>query len=244
MAHYGTLHEFKFADQADDLRGAELYGSHDEKLGHIDDVIFDHSDGLIKYAVVDTAGWLRHRRFIVPAEMIHPYAKHEDHFAVDLNKKQIESFPPYDSKALESSEAWERYEKQYRKKWESEGNVAHQIGTDHNITPPADEIPIEPGSMAAMGGTPGYVPDVTPQRIESPTKLPGGPTTTLHIEEETATSDAVAPWSSQARWEQFQGSLRRHLPDIQRECKTCGPDQKMQGRDAMTREPEELDKAG
>src|SRR5438270_7127697 len=102
MAHYGTLHSFNFADQASDVRGAELYGADDEKLGKIDDAIIDHRDGLIKYAVVDTGGWLRSRKFMVPAEMIHPYAKHEDHFAADLTKKQIESCPPYDENATSS----------------------------------------------------------------------------------------------------------------------------------------------
>jgi hypothetical protein len=243
MAHYGTLHDYKFADQAHDLRGAELYGSNDEKLGKIDDVILDHRNGLVKYAVVDTGGWLRHHKFIVPAQFIHPYAKHEDHFAADLTKSRIEKFPPYNEKALESPEAWERYEREYNQHWESQGNVGHQIGSDRNVTPPADEVPTEPGTMAAMSGTPGYVPNLTPERIESPTKLPQGPGVMLHKQEDTATSHATAPWSSQARWEQFQGSIRRHLPEILKECKTCGPDQKMQSRDAMTKEPEELDKA-
>jgi hypothetical protein len=35
MAQSGTLHDRKFADQAHDLRGAELYGSNDEKLDRI-----------------------------------------------------------------------------------------------------------------------------------------------------------------------------------------------------------------
>ncbi|MBV8206668.1 MAG: PRC-barrel domain-containing protein [Acidobacteria bacterium] len=243
MAHTSTLHDYRFRDQADDVRGAEVYGRNDDKLGVIDDVIIDHADGLIKYAVVDTGGWLRHRKFMVPAHVIHPYARHEDHFAVDLTRKQVESFPAYDAKAFDSEENWNRYEQQFRNHWESQGNVAHQAGSDHNVTPPAAETPVEAGSIAA-GNTRGYVPNFTPERIESPTKLPGGPSYMLHQQEDTATSHATAPWSSQARWQQFQGSIRRHLPEILRECKTCGPDQKMQSRDAMTREPEELDKAG
>jgi len=48
MAQFGTLHDRKFADQAHDLRGAELYGSNDENVGRINDAILDHRDGLIK----------------------------------------------------------------------------------------------------------------------------------------------------------------------------------------------------
>src|SRR5436190_20382911 len=76
--HLGTLSSFRFADDATDLRGTTLYGVGDEKLGTIDDVIFDHGTGRIQYAVVDTGGWLRHRRFIVPADRIRAYEKHED----------------------------------------------------------------------------------------------------------------------------------------------------------------------
>jgi uncharacterized protein YrrD len=41
-----------------DIRGSKLYGLNDEKLGKIDDVIFDHGTGEIRYVVVDTGGWL------------------------------------------------------------------------------------------------------------------------------------------------------------------------------------------
>src|SRR5947207_13731349 len=117
MAHYSTLHDFKFADQANDLRGAELYGFKDEKLGKIDDVIFDHQSGVIKYGVVDTAGWLRHRKFIVPAELIHPYAQHEDQFAADLSKEQTETFPAYAQKPAEPPAQRADYEQQSRNGW-------------------------------------------------------------------------------------------------------------------------------
>ena len=231
MAHYGTLHDYEFAEQANDVRGAELCGSGDEKLGKIDDVIFDHEDGSIKYVVVDTGGWLHSRKFIVPAEMIHPCAKHKDHFAADLTKKRVESFPPYDEKSVGSTEAWDRYEKQYREKWESQGSVGHQVGSDHNVTPRADQMPASGSSIAAAGG--GYsAADFTPKRMVSPTKLPGGPTSMPHLEEETATSHAVLPEHDRTspehisvgeeRWSNFQNSVQRSLPELRKRCTTCG----------------------
>ena len=33
MAHYGTMRDFRFSHDVDDIRGAALYGSNDEKLG-------------------------------------------------------------------------------------------------------------------------------------------------------------------------------------------------------------------
>ena len=227
--HYGSLSSFRFADEASDLRGTLLYGRGDEKLGTIDDVIFDHTTGRIRYAVVDTGGWLRHRRFMVPADRIRAYEKHEDHFYADLTRQQVESFPPYDAKHLESEEAWSKYEQEYQKAWKAEGNVMHRDGSDHNITPTPDQMPAAPAGEL-KSAVPGHVPEVWPERIESPTKLPGGPGVMDKPQEATATSGVVSPWSSQNRWEAFQGSLNRHLPDILKDCKTCGPDQRMQQR--------------
>jgi hypothetical protein len=58
MAHYGILGGTAIAESGEDIRGAHLYGTNDEKLGKIEDVIFDHSTGEIQYVVVDTGGWL------------------------------------------------------------------------------------------------------------------------------------------------------------------------------------------
>ena len=257
MAHYSTLHDFKFADQATDLRGAELYGTNDDKLGKIDDVIFDHQSGTIKYAVVDTGGWLRHRKFIIPAELIHPYAKHEDHFAADLSKEQVETFPPYNEKSLESPEQWGNYVKQYRDEWarydkeydqkfESQGNVGHREGSDHLVTPTADEMPVSSGGGSASAtGTPGYTPNLTPERIVSPTAPPRGPGVMLHPQEDTPTSHAVNPWTKRTldtvqstRWQNFQSSIQRDLPQITRVCGVCGTDQRIGSESVASREPE------
>ncbi len=62
MNHYGTLRDFRFSEKdVDDIRGSNVYGLNDEKLGDINDVIFDHSTGDIRYVVVDTAGGCRAR---------------------------------------------------------------------------------------------------------------------------------------------------------------------------------------
>jgi uncharacterized protein YrrD len=78
MAHQGTLRDYRFSNAAEDIRGAKLYGLNDEKLGPIDDVIFDHSTGLIRYVLVDTGGWLTSKQFIVPADRLRSSAEHKD----------------------------------------------------------------------------------------------------------------------------------------------------------------------
>src|SRR5690348_12890785 len=98
MPHYSSLREYTFAGaNADDIRGSTVYGLGDEKLGKIDDVIFDHTTGDIGYVIVDTGGWLKSKKFLVPAERLSQLTStHEGDFYVPLTKNQIESFPPYE----------------------------------------------------------------------------------------------------------------------------------------------------
>ncbi|SRR6266852_5973085 len=84
MSHYGTLRDYPISEAAEEIRGAKVYGLNDEKLGKIDDVIFDHSTGLIRYVVVDTGGWLKTKKFIVPADRLRASTNHKDDFEVDL----------------------------------------------------------------------------------------------------------------------------------------------------------------
>src|SRR5205807_4440771 len=85
MPHYGILRDYKF-DDIEDVRGADVYGVNDERLGTIQDVIFDHSSGEIRYVVVDTGGLLSSKRFMVPISRVEPYGNHDDKFYAELDK--------------------------------------------------------------------------------------------------------------------------------------------------------------
>jgi len=130
MAHVGTLRDFRFENSTDDIRGAALYGREDEKLGKIKDVIFDHSSGAVRYAVVDTGGWLKSKLFLVPAERIRPRGDKDDEYFVALTKEQIENFPVYDENTVGDEKRWDAYERGYRgsAKFEETGDVLHQAG--------------------------------------------------------------------------------------------------------------------
>jgi sporulation protein YlmC with PRC-barrel domain len=143
MAHLGTLHDFSFEDRADDIRGASLYGSNNEKVGKIDDVIFDHSTGDLKYVVVDAGGWLSSKKFMVPANRIRPRNEKEDEYVADLSKKQIETFPTYDEENLKDEKRWGEYEREYRRAsgFEETGGVLHQAGSTNILVP--DSLPAE-----------------------------------------------------------------------------------------------------
>ncbi len=142
MNHYGTLRDFRFSDKdVDDIRGSNVYGSDDDKLGDIDDVIFDHATGDIRYVVVDTGGWLSSKKFLVPAERLQPSAEHDDDYQVNLTKQQIENFPPYDEKTVTDNDRWKDYETRYNAGW-SDGEVMYRKDApDRIITPRDDEMP-------------------------------------------------------------------------------------------------------
>jgi sporulation protein YlmC with PRC-barrel domain len=147
MAHYGRLREYRFSDDVDDIRGATLYGVDDEKLGKIDDVIFDHASGTIQYAVVDSGGWFSSKKFLVPAERIRPYGKNEDDFYADMTKAQIESLPRYEEDHFSSKDDrenerdWSDYNERYRKSLQTDGGVLHREASTHIITPEPSELP-------------------------------------------------------------------------------------------------------
>jgi hypothetical protein len=150
MANYGMLRNYRFTDTAEDIRGSKLYGKDDEKLGKIDDIVFDHTSGVIRYVIVDTGGWLTTRKFLVPADQLRASAKHQDDFAADLSKEQIENLPPYNETDLESDEQWANYEGRYRSEWKA-NPVMHRAETDRNITPTTQQLPGNSPSARAAG---------------------------------------------------------------------------------------------
>lgn len=116
---YTTLRDYRFSRDIDDIRGSAVFGPGDEKLGKVDDVIFDSDNGQIRYLVVDTGGWLSSRRFLVPPEELTPSSTHENDFSSSLTKTQIERFPALDEKVLEDKQNFENYEQKYRTSWTS-----------------------------------------------------------------------------------------------------------------------------
>ena len=207
MAHFGTLRDYRFSDSqeaAEDIRGATVYGRNDEKLGKIDDVIFDHNNGEIRYVVIDTGGWLSSKKFLVPPQQLRQAARHKDDFFVDLDKKQIESFPQYQESDVSSQDRWQNYEDRYQAAWMA-GPVQHRKGSDHNITPTADEMPAEPGSIGSQISQ-------AENRSLSERVIPAG-TDEVTIENSGA---GIGP-----RWLTFESRLRQHHRDLTSNCPSC-----------------------
>lgn len=118
---FRRLRESAIGDQTEDIRGATVYGSDNEKVGAIDDVIYDPDTSTARYAIVDTGGWLSSRKFLVPSDHIRSSAHDPNNFHVNLTRTQIEELPQFNEEVLSSDERFVDYENRYRSKWQSYG---------------------------------------------------------------------------------------------------------------------------
>lgn len=172
MPHYGILRDFRFND-VQEVRGAEVYGVNNEKLGIVDDVIFDHSTGEIRYVVVDTGGWLASKKFLVPLSRIQPYGtQNEDKFYAELDKERIQMLPEFNPEALKSESKWADYEARYQERW-NEGTVMYNKDTGRIVTPPTDQVQggrTKPLSEAAKRS---LMHDFTPVKVGKEDELLG-----------------------------------------------------------------------
>ncbi len=222
MAHYGLLRNYRLGESTEDIRGASLYGRDDDKLGKIDDLNFDHSSGNIRYAVVDTGGWLKTKKFIVPADRLRASGEHRDDFESDLTKQQVESFPPYQEGDLESETRWGDYEQRYRSKWET-GPVMHRAETDRNVTPTTQQLQGNASSLRAEGNPPPRTTGATNVDPSARSAAAGS----------TASAGRIVPAGTDSmvidntavgiggRWDTFQARLRERRKEAVVGCSTC-----------------------
>lgn len=169
MPHYGILRDHKIED-VDDVRGADVYGVNDEKLGTLEDVIFDHSDGQIRYIVLKTGGLFSRKKVMVPANRVEPYGNHDDKFYAELDKERLEMLPEFTDEKMKAEADWSRYEKDYEKRW-NDGAVMYNKNTGRMITPAYDE-----GVSPAVGSAPGSGSrlDLKPEKMGKQDTLLGG----------------------------------------------------------------------
>lgn len=162
MPHYGILRDHKMED-VDDLRGADVYGVNDEKLGTIDDVVFDHSSGDIRYIVLKTGGLLSRKKVMVPANRVEPYGNHEDKFYAELDKERLEMLPEFTDDTMKAQGDWSTYEKDYEKRW-NDGAVMYNKNTGRLITPPPEDV-VSPAIGGSSAPASGRRLDLNPEKV-------------------------------------------------------------------------------
>ena len=102
-------------DYLTDLRGTNVYGPNDEKLGTVNDALIDDRTGDLRYLLVD-AGWLRSRSFLLPADQVYAF-RNADELYANLRQNDVEALPEFTDRALDSDAAFADYERTYRGTW-------------------------------------------------------------------------------------------------------------------------------
>ncbi len=203
MAHLGTLGKYRFQDNVDDVRGTDVYGRDNEKLGTVDDVIFDHDTCEIQHIVVDTGGWLSSRKFTIPAERVS--IRDGGDLETDLTRDQVEHrFPKYEDRVYEDRERWTDYDNRHRDAYSETGGVLHKEGSPNIITPDPDEMPPARGDLHG---------DFTPDRMAGKFTDPAPSASKINMRP----SGTAARAEDTKRPGTFQNTERAHWQDPDRE---------------------------
>ena len=82
---------------------AEVLGYHiqaaDGSIGHVEDLLAESNDWVIRYLVVDTRNWLPGRKVLVSPAWVHRVVWNERSVHIDLRREHIEQSPPFDPAA-------------------------------------------------------------------------------------------------------------------------------------------------
>jgi sporulation protein YlmC with PRC-barrel domain len=223
MSHYGSLETQRVSDDVRDIRGTTIRGSDGEKLGTVDDVMFDHDTMEIHYLVVDGSGWLEAGTFLLPAESVSADENHDDGLSTEATRAQIEDSPQYDEKSLRSDKAWKKFEQLFKKYWE-ENPVMHMKNSDRIISPPEEPDSAQANSTGNSDASVDAA-KLFPERMTSvfSDPAPGAGKVTLRPKSVARAEEAASGVSllKPRWWESFENYLRLNKSDIQAKCSQC-----------------------
>src|SRR3569833_1399321 len=100
-----------------DIRGATVYGRDNDKLGTIDDIIFDPNSDDPGYAVVDSGGWLSSRKFLVPTNKLQTYRDSDSEFLLPASRDQLKALPEFDDSIIDDEPRFRTYRERWSESW-------------------------------------------------------------------------------------------------------------------------------
>ena len=212
MAHYGTLHNFRFSNEADDIRGAALYDADGKELGMITDLIFNHESGNVRYAIVDASSWFRGRYLLVPTNHIFPREEERNNYRVDLTREQINRLPAYKESSLADDRTWGDYEDKYRQAIKAAIQAFAETGREHRFSQDQHDAIDEPWTMEGDS------------RFNSQDLLSiGSELEQRKTKPAAAHGEMGTPLGARIgrRWSRFEDRLREELGNITGDCTTC-----------------------
>ena len=113
------LRDSRNQSQLSGIIGSSVLGLNNEKLGTIDDVVYDPETSSVGYAVVESGGWLSSDKFLVPADRLSRYEDRDDVYYLPVTRDAIGKLPAFDSNILDSEDRFRPFEARYRNYWAS-----------------------------------------------------------------------------------------------------------------------------
>jgi sporulation protein YlmC with PRC-barrel domain len=228
MAHCGVLGSKSVPEDLHDIRGTIVRRSDGQRLGKVNDVIFDHDTMEIRYLVVDSDGSLEVGTFLLGASGVSRDEKHNSGLVTSASRQQIENAPKYNNKFLRSTDDWNQYEQEFKEYWE-EDPVMHMKGSDRIITPPDDAVSAQASSAGRKSDRSDDLEinpaNLFPERLSpvfsdpepSGSKVTLRPKSVARAEEAASGVTLLKPrW-----WDAFENYLHRKKGDIQSNCPQC-----------------------
>ena len=124
-----------------------VYARRDDKVGTIEDALFDNSTCHICYLIVDTGFWIFGKKVLLPIGLAHFDYDQKRVYVDGLTQEQVESLPNYDSNMTIDNDYEERVRTSYRTL--GENRTRQFMGKEYNV----DKYRAYPGSAALHGVT-------------------------------------------------------------------------------------------
>jgi hypothetical protein len=71
----------------------------DGDIGHVEDLLLDDSNWMIRQLVIDTRNWLPGKKVLIETDRLRSVSWADQHIVLDLSRSEVESSPEYDSAA-------------------------------------------------------------------------------------------------------------------------------------------------
>ena len=88
-------------DSLSHLDDYSVYADSDNKVGSVDDGLFDNTTGQFRYLVVDTGPWIFGKKVLLPIGRARFDSSERRVYVSGLTKEQVENLPEYDGSAVD-----------------------------------------------------------------------------------------------------------------------------------------------
>ncbi|MDB9524844.1 DUF2382 domain-containing protein [Oscillatoria sp. CS-180] len=142
-------HRATFGDGNDsaDFSDYSVYAQGDDKVGTIQDALFENETGNIRYLIVDTGFWIFGKQILLPIGLASFDYSQKRVYVNGLTKEQVENMPAYDDNTVIDRNYEDRVRAGYRTM--GENRKRQFMGKEYNV----DKYRAYPGSASLYGVT-------------------------------------------------------------------------------------------